>query len=122
MGSYFKQNMSLVTQLTHTHTHMHACTHAHTHTHTHTHTALFVIYWRDMKLSAVILGVCLVVLLTLTLNTFLHTIVLLLLSFLVVSLSYIVTKVMIDSFYNREIKNPFRYRRHSLIPRLSPQK
>ena len=49
-----------------------------------------------------------VVLLTLTLNTFLHTIVLLLLSFLVVSLTYIVTKIAIDSFYNRNIQNPFR--------------
>jgi len=70
--------------------------------------ALYVIYWYNIKLSAVILGVCLVVLLTLTLNTFIHTIVLLLLSFLVVSLAYIVTKVAIDSFYNKEIKNPFR--------------
>jgi len=69
--------------------------------------ALYIIYWYNIKLSAVILGVCLVVLLTLTLNTFIHTIVLLLLSFLVVSLAYIVTKVAIDSFYNKEIKNPF---------------
>ena len=61
-----------------------------------------------MKLSAVVLGVCLVVLLTLTLNTILHTCVLLLLSFLVVSLTYIVSKIVIDSFYNKKIKNPFR--------------
>lgn len=69
---------------------------------------LYVVYWKDVKLSAVVLGVELIVLLTLTLNTFLHTLVLLLLSILVVSLTYIVTKIAIDSFYNREIKNPFR--------------
>ncbi len=64
--------------------------------------------WKDVKLSAVVLGVELIVLLTLTLNTFLHTVVLLLLSVLVVSLTYIVTKIAIDSFYNREIRNPFK--------------
>ena len=80
----------------------------HTHTHTHTHTVLFIIYWCDVKLTAVILGVCLVVLLTLTLNTFIHTVVLVLLSFMVVSLTYIVTKISIDSFYNKEIRNPFQ--------------
>ena len=69
---------------------------------------LYIIYWHDLKLSAVMLGVCLVVLLTLTLNTFLHTIILLMLSFMVVSLTYIVTKIAIDSFYNREIRNPFK--------------
>ncbi|CAI8045916.1 Reticulon-4 [Geodia barretti] len=68
---------------------------------------LYVIYWRELKLSAVVLGVCLVVLLTLTLNTVLHTYVLLLLSFMVVSLTYIVSKVVIDSFYNKKVKNPF---------------
>lgn len=68
---------------------------------------LYIIYWQEPKLSAVVLGVDMVVLLTLTLNTFLHTIVLLLLSFLVVSLTYIVTKIAIDSFYNRNIQNPF---------------
>jgi len=66
-----------------------------------------MIYWRDVKLSAVVLGVDLVVLLTLNLNTMLHTVVLFLLSFLVVSLTYIVAKIVIDSFYNREVKNPF---------------
>ena len=69
---------------------------------------LYVIYWRELKLSAVVLGVCLVVLLTLTLNTVLHTYVLLLLSFMVVSLTYIVSKVVIDSFYNKKVKNPFQ--------------
>ena len=68
---------------------------------------LSLIYWRDVKLSALVLGVELVVLLTLSLNTLLHTIVLFLLSFLVVSLTYIVSKIVIDSFYNREVKNPF---------------
>ena len=83
---------------------------ANTHTtHTHTRTpVLYIIYWRDLKLSAVVLGVCLVVLLTLTLNTLLHTWVLLLLSFMVVSLTYIVSKVIIDSFYNKKVQNPFQ--------------
>ena len=67
-----------------------------------------MIYWRDIKLSAVVLGIELVVLLTLSLNTLLHTAVLLLLSFLVVSLVYIITRIAIDSFYNKEAKNPFR--------------
>jgi len=40
------------------------------------------------------------------LNTFLSMIVWLLLSFLV---SFIATIVMADSFYSREIKNPFKY-------------
>lgn len=68
---------------------------------------LYMIYWKDVKLSAVVLGVELVLLLTLSLNTLLHTVVLFLLSFLVVSLTYIVSKIVIDSFYNREVKNPF---------------
>jgi hypothetical protein len=67
-----------------------------------------VIYWRDIKLSAVVLGVCLMTLLTLSLNTFIHTLVLIQLSFLVVTLTYIVTKIAIDSFYNRDIANPFK--------------
>ena len=70
---------------------------------------LYVIYWRDLKLSAVVLGVCLMTLLTLSLNTFIHTLVLIQLSFLVVTLTYIVTKIAIDSFYNRDMANPFRY-------------
>ncbi len=70
-------------------------------------TVLYMIYWRDVKLSAVVLCVELVLLFTLTLNTLIHTLVLFLLSFLVVSLTYIVSKVVIDSFYNREVKNPF---------------
>lgn len=69
---------------------------------------LYLIYWQDPKMSAVVLGVDLIVLLTLSLNTFLHTVVLLLLSFMVVTLTYIVTKIAIDSFYNRNIRNPFR--------------
>lgn len=67
-----------------------------------------MIYWRDIKLSAVVLGVCLMTLLTLSLNTFIHTLVLIQLSFLVVTLTYIVTKIAIDSFYNRDIANPFK--------------
>lgn len=70
---------------------------------------LYILYWCDVKLSAVVLGVCLVVLLTLTLNTVLHTWILLLLSFMVVSLTYIVTKIVIDSFYNKKVQNPFKY-------------
>lgn len=75
---------------------------------------LYIIYWCDLKLSAVVLGVCLVVLLTLTLNTVLHTVILLLLSFMVVSLTYIITKVVIDSFYNKKVHNPFKYVRQTL--------
>ncbi|KAL5463751.1 hypothetical protein EMCRGX_G032680 [Ephydatia muelleri] len=70
-------------------------------------TILYIIYWRDVKFSAVVLGVCLVLLLTLMVNTVLHTFVLLLLSFMVVSLTYTVSKLAIDSFFNREIRNPF---------------
>lgn len=69
---------------------------------------LYVIYWHDLKLSAVVLGVCLVVLLTLTFNTFIHTIVLLLLSFMVVSLTYIVARLAIDYYLNKSVDNPFR--------------
>lgn len=72
-------------------------------------TVLYVIYWRDVKLSAVVLGVILMTLLTLSLNTFIHTLVLIQLSFLVVTLTYIVTKIAIDSFYNRDVANPFRF-------------
>ena len=71
-------------------------------------TVLYVIYWRDIKLSAVVLGVILMTLFTLSLNTFIHTVVLVQLSFLVVTLTYIVTKIAIDSFYNRDVANPFR--------------
>lgn len=65
-------------------------------------------YWKDKKMSAIVLGMELVVLLTLTLNTFIHTTVLVLHSFMVVSLTYIIIKIAIASFYNREIRNPFR--------------
>ena len=105
-----------------THTYMYTQTHTCTYTtrtltkipyealtHSLTYTAvLYVIYWRDIKLSAVVLGVCLMTLLTLSLNTFIHTLVLIQLSFLVVTLTYIVTKIAIDSFYNRDIANPFK--------------
>ena len=72
---------------------------------------LSIVYWDDWRQTVVVLGECLLVwmLLTLTFNTFIHTIVVLLLSFLIVSLGYIVINVAIDSFYNKEIKNPFRY-------------
>lgn len=58
-------------------------------------------------MSAVVMGGVLVLLLTLTLNTVLHTTVLFLQSFLTVSLVYIVSKIVIDAFYNREVMNPF---------------
>ena len=69
---------------------------------------LYIIYWHDLKLSVVALLTSLVVLATLCMNTMLHTIVLLLLSANVVSLLYIVIKIAIDSFYNRDIRNPFQ--------------
>ena len=85
-----------------------ALIHIHPFPHLHISAVLYVIYWRDIKLSAVVLGVCLMTLLTLSLNTFIHTLVLIQLSFLVVTLTYIVTKIAIDSFYNRDIANPFK--------------
>ncbi|XP_019858093.1 PREDICTED: reticulon-3-B-like [Amphimedon queenslandica] len=68
---------------------------------------LNIIFWKDIKLSSLSLVVCLVTLLTLYLNTLLHTVVLILLAAMIVSLIFIVTKIAIDSFYNRQIKNPF---------------
>ncbi len=68
---------------------------------------LYLIYWKDVKISAVVFGVDLLLLLTFNCNTFIHTIVLFFLSFLIVSMTYIVAKVVLDSFYNREVKNPF---------------
>ena len=49
-----------------------------------------------------------IVLLTLYVNTVLHTAILMLLAAMVVSLVYIVTKIAIDSLYNRQIVNPFQ--------------
>ena len=69
---------------------------------------LNIIYWKDIKLSALSLIACLVTLLTLYLNTMIHTVVLVLLASMIVSLVFIVTKIAIDSFYNRPIKNPFQ--------------
>ena len=69
------------------------------------HSISFVIYW----LCAMTLGVCLVWLLLTVKYTFIHIIVVLLLFFLVFSFIYIIIKIAIDWFYNREIKNPFRY-------------
>ena len=68
---------------------------------------LQIIYWKDVKLSGASLIVAVVILCTLCMNTVLHAVVLVLLASMVVSLVYIVTKVAIDSFYNREIRNPF---------------
>ena len=65
----------------------------------------FVIYW----LSGVILEVCLVWLLLTVKYTFIHIIVVLLLLSLVFSFIWIIVKIPIDWFYNRDIKNPFRY-------------
>ena len=69
----------------------------------------YVIYWREYWLSGVILEVCLVWLLLTVKYTFIHIIVLLLLLSLVISFICIIIKIPIDWFYNREIKNPFRY-------------
>lgn len=71
-------------------------------------TVLYIIYWRNVKLSALSLGMSLVILLTLHCNTLLHTTVLMLLASMVVALVYIVTKIAIDSFYNNPIVNPFQ--------------
>jgi len=69
-----------------------------------------VIYWHDVKLSAVVLVLCLEVLwLIFMLNvTFLHTTVLLLLTTLVLSLHYTIIVIATDFFWNKEIKVPLR--------------
>jgi len=74
------------------------------------HIVLFVIYWHDVKLSAVVLVLCLGVLwLIFMLNvTFLHTTVLLLLTTLVLCLFYIIITIATDFFWNKEIKVPLR--------------
>lgn len=64
-----------------------------------------VIYW----LSAAILGLCLVWLLLTVEYTFIHIVVLLLLLSLVLSFICIIIMIPINFFYDREIKNPFRY-------------
>lgn len=71
-------------------------------------TVLSILYWKDFKLSGLTLVMIKVILFTLCLNTVLHTIVLLLLAALLVSLLFIVTKIAIDSFYNKQIGNPFQ--------------
>lgn len=68
---------------------------------------LSIIYWKDVKLSAISLAMSMVVLLTLYINTLFHSIVLMLLAGLIVSLVFIVTKMAVDSFYNKPIQNPF---------------
>ena len=73
------------------------------------HAVHFVIYWRNVKLSAVIFAMCLVGLFLTIQYTFIHTVVLLLLLSLVICFIYITVKIAIDFFYNRDIKNPFRY-------------
>ena len=74
------------------------------------HTVHFVIYWCNVKFTAMILGVCLF----LTIEyTFIHTVVVLLFFSLAISFIYIIVKIAIDFFYSREIKNPFRYRNTS---------
>ena len=77
------------------------------------HTVRFVIYWCNVKFTAMILGVCLVWLFLTIKYTFIHTIVLLLFFLLVTSSIYIIVKIAIDFFYSREIENPFRYRNAS---------
>ena len=69
------------------------------------HAISFVIYW----LSAVILGVYVVWLLLTVEYTFIHTVVLLLLLSLVFFFICIIIMIPINFFYDREIKNPFRY-------------
>ena len=69
------------------------------------HAISFLIYW----LSAVILGVYVVWLLLTVEYTFIHTVVLLLLLSLVFFFICIIIMIPINFFYDREIKNPFRY-------------
>jgi len=107
----------------HTHTHTHGCNEvtlgwgslrlapnillSHPHSHTHI-PVLSVIYWQDMKVTGAILVVFPVVLFVLTRSTFIHTIVLLLLSLYGLFSGYIIVRISIDCFYMKEVKNPLR--------------
>ena len=68
-----------------------------------------VLYWRKPQTTGAIFGFGLLFLFAVSINPFIHTVVLLLLASLVVSLLYCVGMVLWNSFYNRPIENPFRY-------------
>jgi len=68
-----------------------------------------VLYWRNPQTTSTIFGIGLLFLVAVSMNPFIHTIVLLLLASIVVSLLYCVGMVLWNSFYNRPIENPFRY-------------
>ena len=68
-----------------------------------------ILYWRNPQTTGAIFGFGLLFLFAVSLNPFIHTLVLLLLASMVVSLLYCVGMVLWNSFYNRPIENPFRY-------------
>ena len=79
------------------------------HPNSHTHIpVLSVIYWQDVKVTGAILAVLPVVLFVLTRSTFIHTIVLLLLSLYGLFSGYIIIRISIDFFYMKEVKNPLK--------------
>ena len=67
-----------------------------------------VLYWRKPQTAGAIFGFGFLFLFAVSINPFIHTVVLLLLASLVVSLLYCVGMVLWNSFYNRPIENPFR--------------
>ena len=68
-----------------------------------------ILYWRKPQTTGAIFGFGLLFLFAVSMNPFIHTVVLLLLASLVVSLLYCVGMVLWNSFYNRPVENPFRY-------------
>ncbi|XP_065919434.1 reticulon-3-like [Dysidea avara] len=69
---------------------------------------LEILYWRKPQKTGAMFGFTLLFLLAVGMNPFLHTVVLLLLASMVVSLLYCVGMVLWNSFYNRPVENPFK--------------
>ena len=69
---------------------------------------LDIIYWRNWLYSAGILVAVLAFLVTLTINPFIHSLVLALLAMFFVTLTYSAGKVAWDSFHNEPLVNPFQ--------------
>lgn len=69
---------------------------------------LDIIYWRNWLYSAGILVALLAFLVTLTINPFIHSLVLALLAMFFVTLTYSAGKVAWDSFHNEPLLNPFQ--------------
>ena len=69
---------------------------------------LEILYWRKPHKTGAMFGFSLLFLLAVGMNPFLHTVVLLLLASIVVSLLYCVGMVLWNTFYNRPVENPFK--------------